>query len=120
VKQLLAVFAGGLIGTAARLGVDVLAGDAIGTLVVNVVGSFVLGLLVSAVWPRVPDWPRAGLGAGVLGSFTTFSALAVLLLGLDLLAAAGYLVLTLALGFGAAVLGLRVGRRTPPIDPVNE
>lgn len=120
-RSVLAVFAGGLVGTCTRLLVDAVAGDLIGTLIVNVVGSFVLGLLVSLVWPRVPDWARAGLGAGVLGSFTTFSALAVLLLGLELLPGAGYLALTLVLGLAAAFLGLRLGRSgRAPIDVVNE
>ena len=44
------------------------------TLLINVAGSFVLGMLVSRVWPVAPVWLRAGLGAGLLGSFTTFSA----------------------------------------------
>jgi CrcB protein len=119
-KPLLAVFAGGLVGTSLRLGADALLGDPIGTLIVNVAGSFVLGLLVSVLWSRAPEWMRAGLGAGLLGSFTTFSALAVVLLRLPLVQAAGYLVITLGLGFGAALIGLRIGRRPTPIDAVNE
>lgn len=119
-RPLLAVFAGGLVGTALRLGADALLGDANGTLVVNVGGSFLLGLLVSLLWHRLPEWLRAGLGAGLLGSFTTFSALAVIMLELPLHLSAGYLALTLVLGFVAALLGLRVGRRPLPIDEVNE
>ena len=49
-----------------------------GTLAVNVVGSFLMGvamsLLVQRGWLGEP-W-RAGLMAGVLGGFTTFSAFA--------------------------------------------
>ena len=111
---------GGAIGTGARLGLDALiphADDAfpVTTLVVNVVGTFALGLLVARLWGSVPPWLRAGLGPGLLGSFTTFSALALSLVTLSAsgqwMTALGYLVATLVLGFGAAALGLRLGRR---------
>ncbi len=82
VKQLLAVIAGGAVGTGLRLLVDAVSPLPWATLAVNVVGAFALGLLVAKVWPRVPTWTRAGLGAGLLGSFTTFSAVAVLLVTL--------------------------------------
>lgn len=129
-RTILAVAAGGVLGTAARLGLDALlphAHDAFpwSTLIVNVVGSFLLGFLVARVWPVAPEWLRAGLGAGVLGSFTTFSAVAVAMIELPLATAAVYLVVSLVLGLAAALLGLRVGRRpeastTATIDTVNE
>ncbi len=95
------------------------------TLVVNTVGAFCLGLLVSGVWLAVPVWARAGLGAGLLGSFTTFSAVAAALVLLphndQWMLAAAYLAATLVLGLGAAALGLRLGSRKPtPIDLVDE
>jgi CrcB protein len=127
VRTLLAVAVGGVVGTGLRLGADTLlshAGDALpwSTLLVNVVGAFLLGVLVARVWPAAPEWLRAGLGAGLLGSFTTFSAIAVAMIELPLATAAVYLVLTLVLGLAAALLGLRLGRRagSATIDPVNE
>ncbi len=83
----LAVLVGGLLGTGLRLGLSALfpAADAEfpwATLLINVVGSFTLALLVARVWPTAPAWLRAGLGSGVLGSFTTFSAVIVSLLAL--------------------------------------
>jgi len=83
--SLLAVAVGGVLGTSARWGVDTLLPNetpgslGISTVVVNVIGSFVLGLLVAAVWPRpgVPFWLKAGVGTGLLGSFTTFSAISL-------------------------------------------
>jgi len=128
---LLAVVVGGLVGTGLRLGLDLLLPHAddglpVSTLVANVVGAFALGLLVGRVWPTAPAWLRAGLGAGLLGSFTTFSALAVAVVALsasgEWMPAAGYLVATLALGLAAAALGLRLGGRRPnaPIDLVDE
>jgi CrcB protein len=117
----LAVLAGALLGSALRLALDSVmphADDAfpVSTLVVNTVGSFVLGLLVARLWPSASDWMKALLGAGLLGSFTTYSAFAVSLVALssrgEWMAAVLYLVATLALGLGAAVLGLRLGGRT--------
>jgi fluoride exporter len=120
---LLAVLAGGFVGTGLRLAVDLAIVReaeqlALSTLIVNVVGSFVLGLLVAAAWRRLPPWGRAGLGAGLLGSFTTFSALTdwlwVLALSGAAIEAILTVVLTLALGLGAAVAGIAFGRRLSP------
>lgn len=45
-----------------------------GVLSVNILGSFLMGLLAGSAWPALtPEW-RAFLGVGVLGGFTTFSA----------------------------------------------
>jgi fluoride exporter len=45
-----------------------------GTFVVNVSGSFLLGVLLSAgVHGRVEPWLLAAVGTGFLGSYTTFS-----------------------------------------------
>lgn len=128
-RELLAVLLGGMLGTGLRLLADVLlphddTGFPVSTLLVNVIGSFALGLLVSRLWAHAPRWLKAGLGTGLIGSFTTFSSLMVSLaaqasLGLWLLAVC-YLLLSLALGFAAAALGLRLGRLRPPIDWVDE
>ena len=121
-RELAAVLVGGLIGTGLRLAIDAAiphADDAfpLSTLIVNTIGAGVLGALVSRFWSTAPAWLKAALGPGLLGSFTTFSALAV---GLVALAAAndwgtalGYLGLTLVLGFGAAFFGLAAGKPTP-------
>lgn len=117
---LLAVIVGGLVGTGLRLGLDALlphadAGFPWPTLVVNVLGAFVLGALVARVWASAPEWMRAGLGAGLLGSFTTFSAIAVSLVALadagEWAAAVGYLITTMVLGLAAAWAGVVLFRR---------
>jgi CrcB protein len=124
---LVAVLLGGILGTGLRLAIDQLllpeSAFPWATLLINVVGSFALGILVARVWPSAPPWLRAGLGTGLLGSFTTFSALVVSLLGLTVsgmtLLAVAYLVVTLVLGFAAALLGIRLGARAhvaPPIE----
>jgi CrcB protein len=117
-RSLLAVVAGGLLGTGLRLAIDLAlphadAGFPVATLLVNAVGAFALGLLVARVWPTARPWTKALLGSGLLGSFTTYSAFAVSLVTLasvdEWAVAAAYLVATLVLGLGAALLGVRVG-----------
>lgn len=127
-RDILAVLIGGALGTGLRLAVDLSLphGDdafPVSTLAVNVIGAFALGLVVARLWPTSPSWLRAGLGAGLLGSFTTFSAVAVSLVSLS---AAGkwmpallYLVATLTLGLAAAWLGIRLGRPSGPV-PIDE
>ena len=126
-----AVFVGGTLGTALRLLLDDLIVHhddtfPLSTLLINIVGSFALGLLVARVWPVAPVWVRAGIGPGLLGGFTTFSALVVSIVTLSasghFVVAIAYLVLTLVLGIGAAALGLAVGRRKGqfPIIEVTE
>jgi CrcB protein len=51
------------------------AGTVLGTLVVNVVGSFLLGLLSG--WSARPWWVMPLLGMGFCGALTTFSTLAL-------------------------------------------
>lgn len=110
-SALLAVLVGGAIGSTLRLGIDQLGLHEIGTLTVNTVGAFVLGLLTSRLWPTAPGWARAGLGAGLLGSFTTFSAVVVSTVTLPTGLALANLAATLVLGLLAALLGLRLGSR---------
>lgn len=121
--ELLAVLVGGAVGTGLRFTVDALVPHPYSTLAVNVVGAFVLGLAVARLWESSPAWLRAGMGAGLLGSFTTFSALAVILVELttagETWQAALYLGATLVLGLTAAFLGLHLGRPRR-IDLVNE
>jgi fluoride exporter len=118
-----AVFVGGMLGTSLRLGLDTLIPHAptqfpVSTLTINIVGSFVLGALVARYWPTARGWVKAGLGPGLLGGFTTFSAVMVSLVAQaaagEWLLAAGYLVATLALGMSAAAAGLWVGARSRP------
>ncbi len=55
------------------------AGFPVGTLTANVLGSFLLGVLIdlmALVWSPSPEL-RALLTVGLLGSFTTFSALSL-------------------------------------------
>jgi CrcB protein len=116
-KTLLAIALGGALGSVLRY----LLNNAIvgatgaafpwGILIVNVLGSFVMGLLIGgfALFGAVPQELRAFLTIGILGGFTTFSTFAldsVLLLqrGAPVLA-----MLYVGGSVGLAILGLYSG-----------
>jgi CrcB protein len=116
------VFGGGVAGTAARYAVDQAVGPwgvwPAATFLVNVVGAFLLGVLLESLVRRGPDVGtrlRLLLGTGFLGAFTTYSALAVETDGLlrDGYAsvAVGYAVATVVVGFVASTLGIWVASR---------
>jgi len=120
VLAFLAVAIGGLVGTGLRLACDLAFPHADGefpveTLVVNLVGAFALGWLVGGLWtrPTTPFWLKAGLGSGLLGSFTTLSAVMASLLLLTAGGEAGlavaYLLASVVGGLGLAAAGLRIG-----------
>jgi CrcB protein len=78
-----------------------------GTLAVNVVGSFLLGLLVAA--GASGHW-AALLGTGFCGGFTTYSAFAVQTHRLGWRRGAAYAVLTIGLSLAACALGVVVAQ----------
>ena len=76
-----AVFCGGALGTMARA-IVIPDAQPIGVFVVNLVGAFLLGVVVGALLRiatshRAARW-RLFLGTGLLGGFTTYSAFAVI------------------------------------------
>lgn len=75
-RSVLAVLVGGALGTAARALLQEAVAEWWLLLAVNAVGSALLGISIAAL-ADAPAWLRHGLGAGVLGGFTTFSAVAV-------------------------------------------
>ena len=81
------------------------------TLAENLGGTLLLGCLVGAALRRRPEsrWLQDFLGAGLLGSFTTFSALAVDAVALGPWLGAGYTALSVVGGLGAAALGVTLG-----------
>ena len=121
--QLLLVLLGGGIGSAARYLTGVWITERLGaafpwgTLVVNVVGSFLIGLIATLADERGRLGPdlRLFLVGGVLGGFTTFSAFSLetlrLLDGREPLRAVLNVLGSVVLAFAAAALGIAVGRR---------
>lgn len=120
-RNLLLVFTGGALGTALRAGVtgwlDQLSKLPLGTLAVNLVGAFLLGLLVSLLARSGNDSAthplRLLFGTGLLGGFTTYSMLstdtAMLLDANHPKIALAYALITLIFGLLASWLGLLAG-----------
>lgn len=123
----LTVALAGALGALSRYGLGLLSlrllppggallGLPLSTLLVNVVGSFLLGLLtgMTLVGTRIPLSWRPALTTGFLGSFTTFSTFSVETVGLaergEWRLALLNLGLQLLVGLGAAVGGLAAGR----------
>ncbi|KGI66007.1 CrcB family protein (plasmid) [Mycolicibacterium rufum] len=124
---IVAVAVGGLVGAPARYGLGVAFPQAAGqwpvtTFAINVAGALLLGVLLEGLTRLGPDtgWRqrvRLGVGTGVLGSFTTYSTLAVdvdgLLRGHDWWAACSYAVGSVLAGLVATVFGIAIGARIP-------
>ena len=118
----LIVFLGAGLGGALRHGVNVGAGRLFGldfpygTLIVNIAGSFLMGLLAGyfAYRPGVDQHLRLLLTTGILGGFTTFSAFsldaALLIERHSYGAAAGYIAGSVAASIVALFLGLAMFR----------
>lgn len=115
------VAAGGVLGALARWAVDLAlpwsGGLPWATLLVNLVGCLAIGLVIDRT-ARSAWWVRPFVVTGVLGGFTTMSALALeaAVLGRDGQAATAVAVLALSIGGGllAAHLGQRLARRMQP------
>ena len=73
---MLAVLVGGALGTAARALLQEAVPEWWLLFAINAAGSAALGVSVAAV-ADAPAWLRHGLGAGLLGGFTSFSAVAL-------------------------------------------
>lgn len=108
---LLLVFIGGTIGTAAREALSLtfppIGGIPYAIFGINIVGALLLGVLLEALVRRGPDHGtrqhlRLLLGTGVLGGFTTYSALAT---DAAHLIGAGAVGAGLAYGIGTVVVG---------------
>ena len=120
IKSILIVAAGGAVGASARyvLGVVLPATTLpIGVLAANLLGSFMLGLLVGfgALGVHMPEAVRLLVVVGILGGFTTFSSFAMeaLLLGERGMSLLGVLYVLLSV-FGA--LGFMwVGMKLPKL-----
>ena len=112
----------GALGAVSRYAIDGLVSNAArgqfpwGTLVINVAGSFVLGIVVELTTSRLlphPNW-RVALGIGFLGAFTTFSTFTYETVRLAEDSAYALALLNVAamttFGLVAAVAGLLLGR----------
>lgn len=113
---------GGAIGSVARYGMISAVGRWLGTgfpwgtLSVNVLGSFLMGVLIEMFVEKLPISPeiRAFFTVGILGGFTTFSAFSLDAVTLfergEMGSAATYILASVILSIGALFAGLLLMR----------
>ncbi|RCW85607.1 fluoride efflux transporter CrcB [Phyllobacterium bourgognense] len=123
-NAILLVASGGAIGSVARYLVGVGMARAFGvafpygTLAVNVIGGFLMGLFIELLARRFEGSPelRLFIAVGILGGFTTFSSfsldVAVLWQRGELAIALFYMLASVILSIGALFLGLWLARLT--------
>jgi len=121
-NMLVAIAIGGAVGALGRHFVNVAMGSLLGTgfpwgtMTVNIVGSFLMGVLIHMLavsWNVSPEM-RALLTVGALGAFTTFSTFSldvVTMYERDALLLVGvYVVVSVVASIGALLVGLRLAR----------
>jgi CrcB protein len=121
-RELAAIFAGGALGTLARVELgDLLTHDPgswpWATLIVNVVAALMLGYFTTRLQERLPlsSYRRPLLGTGVCGGLTTFSTMQVELLRMldedRLILAMSYALISVVAGFLAVAVATNLVRR---------
>lgn len=120
------VFLGGGLGSALRHGMNIMAARfwgtqyPVGTLCINVLGSFAMGVVVEylAMKSDLPHQVRLLLTTGLIGGFTTFStfSLEIATLGSrgEIMWAGLYVLASLVLGVGALYTGMALVRLIYP------
>ncbi len=119
---------GGAFGAMARFGISSMVvrysnvSFPLGTMIANVIGCFLMGLLIgSRIGERMP-WCKYHLGVGFLGALTTFSTFSVETLDLfrqERWASAGTNVgASLLLGLIAVAVGIAIGQKLTGAQPV--
>lgn len=118
-KNILAVLIGGAMGSLLRYGINLGTlgyNFPFGTLVENILGSFLLGVLTGwFLYIKPKEWVKAGLGVGLCGGFTTMSTLAgdvfLMVSQSTALLTASYLLVSVMGGLLFAFIGIVAGGR---------
>lgn len=97
---------GGGLGAMSRYGVGQLVAAPWGTLAVNVIGSFLMGVLFASL---ATDAQKMLLGVGFLGGFTTFSAFSLDAVGLAQDGRLGLAMLYVSVSVGVSIIALLLG-----------
>jgi fluoride exporter len=122
VRELEAIFAGGVAGALARSGLEQALKAPAGswpwaTFIVNLAGAFLLGYFATRLQERLPlsAYRRPLLGTGLCGALTTFSTMQLELLRMldrgEIGLALGYAGASAAGGFGAVWIATALVRR---------
>jgi CrcB protein len=123
VERLILICLGGAIGTGLRYVTSGLAARWLGadfpygTLIVNLVGSFLIGLIqqIGIASLLIPDTTRLFLTVGIMGGLTTYSSFSYETIRLAQMGAWGEawvnVLATTALCLGVCFLGIAVGRQ---------
>jgi CrcB protein len=118
VKLFLSIAIGSLLGTFSRFqinSISLFTEFPIWTLIENIVGSCLLGILTGFVLTKtIPDYLKMGIGVGFCGSFTTMSAFAydLYLLSHDSIPYLSlYFSISLIGGLGACLFGILLGTK---------
>ncbi|MDN5708134.1 MAG: CrcB family protein [Planococcus sp. (in: firmicutes)] len=112
-KNVLAVGFGGMAGSLLRAAVFQFAGAGLGLWLVNIIGSFIIGIAAARLVKRSAG-TRLFVSTGLIGSFTSFSAFSAdwfRLLESSLLTGIMYALGMTAASITAAALGLLAGRK---------
>lgn len=118
IPTVIQVALGGAIGAAARYGVGVAlvrpGAFPLGVLAVNIVGSFLMGLIVVYLGQKMLSHLNPFLMTGILGGFTTFSAFSLEAYTLfergEVGQAALYVALSVVLSIAALIAGIFIMR----------
>jgi CrcB protein len=121
-REVAAIFAGGFIGAVARAELAEALPHTAGewpwsTLVVNVVGAFLLGYFTTRLQERLPQssYRRPFVGTGICGALTTFATMQLELLTMldegEPALALSYALVSVVLGFMAVGLATNLVRR---------
>lgn len=112
-KILALIAIGGFLGANMRYGISEVVSGPLGTFIVNVTGSFLLGFLVyeAAYTNMLSEHGRVVLTIGFLSSYTTYSTFAFETIELTPLLAIANVSLSYAFGFAGVILGRWFARR---------
>ena len=113
-REIVAVALGGGLGTLARVGAleateHLPQGEMLATVAANTLGALGLAFVLARGLPEFSPWLRSGVTVGFLGSYTTFSAIALLTVTETMAWGLGYLAVTLVAGILAVLVGRALG-----------
>lgn len=114
-REVFGVMVAGALGALSRAGAleaseSLASGPLLANFSANIIGAFGLGFVVAHGMLGAPTWLRSSVTVGFFGSYTTFSALALLSITEPLPWGAVFLIFNIFFGVLAVVAGQRVAQ----------